>query len=116
MTTAGSTIPVPYTGIRAETGSDISQRLLAHHGGLSRLDVAELARVRGLSNAKVVWVKAALELGRRLAALAPEERVPVSSREDIGQDPSPSGTSAENSGTVVAESNPARVDARRGGA
>ncbi len=38
------------TGIRGETVTDVSQRLLAHHGGLRglfRLDVAELVRVRG---------------------------------------------------------------------
>jgi DNA repair protein RadC len=46
---------------------DVSQRLLAHHGGLRglfRLDVAELARVCGIGDAKAVRVKAALELGR----------------------------------------------------
>jgi DNA repair protein RadC len=56
-----------------ETVTDFSQRLLADHGGLRgllRLDVAELARVRGLGDAKAVRVKAALELGRYLAALS----------------------------------------------
>jgi DNA repair protein RadC len=74
------------TGIRGETVTDVSQRLLAHHGGLRglyRLDVAELARIRGLGDAKAVRVKAALELGRRLAALSPEERPPVGSPEDV---------------------------------
>jgi DNA repair protein RadC len=74
------------TGIRGETVTDVAQRLLAHHGGLRglvRLDVAELARVRGLGDAKAVRVKAALELGRRLAALSPEERPPVGSPEDV---------------------------------
>jgi hypothetical protein len=62
------------TGIRGETVTDVSQRLLAHHGGLRglfRLDVAELARVRGLGDTKAVRLKAALELGRRLAAHFP---------------------------------------------
>ena len=74
------------TGSVGETVTDLSQRLLAHHGGLRglfRLDVAELARVRGLGDAKAVRVKAALELGRRLAALSPEERPPVGSPEDV---------------------------------
>jgi len=73
-------------GIRGETVTDVSQRLLAHHGGLRglfRLDVAELARVRGLGDAKAVRVKAALELGRRQAVLSPEERPPVGSPEDV---------------------------------
>jgi DNA repair protein RadC len=40
--------------VRGETVTDLAQRLLAHHGelrGLFRLDVAELARVRGLGDA-----------------------------------------------------------------
>jgi DNA repair protein RadC len=72
-------------GIHGETVTDVSQRLLAHHGrlrGIFRLDVAELARIRGLGDAKAVRVKAALELGRRLAALSPEARPPVGSSED----------------------------------
>ena len=79
-------LPVPYTRIRGETVTAVSQRLLAHHGGLRglfRLDVAELARVRGLGDAKAVRLKATLELGRRLAALSPEERPPVGSPEDV---------------------------------
>jgi DNA repair protein RadC len=66
--------------------TDLSQRLLAHHGGLGglfRLDGAELARLRGLGDAKSVRLKAALELGQRLAALSPEERPPVGSPEDV---------------------------------
>jgi DNA repair protein RadC len=60
-------------GVRRETVTDVAQWLLAHHGGLQgllRLDVADLARVRGLGDAKAVRVKAALELGRRFAALS----------------------------------------------
>jgi DNA repair protein RadC len=69
-----------------ETVTAVSQRLLADHGGLRgifRLDVAELARIRGLGDAKAVRVKAALELGRRLAALSSEDRPPVGSPEDV---------------------------------
>jgi DNA repair protein RadC len=65
---------------------DGAQRLRARHGGwrgLFRLNVAELARIRGLGDAKALRVKAALALGRRLAALAPEERPPVGSPEDV---------------------------------
>src|SRR5215213_4512715 len=74
------------TGNRGETVTDFSQRLLADHGGLRgllRLEVAELARIRGLGDAKAVRLKAALELGRRLAALPPEDRPPIGSPEDI---------------------------------
>jgi hypothetical protein len=65
---------------------DGAQRLRARHGGwggVFRLDVAQLARIRGLGDAKALRVKAALALGRRLAALAPEERPPVGSLEDV---------------------------------
>jgi hypothetical protein len=44
-----------------------SRRILVHHGELRelfRMDVAELARLRGLADARAVRVKAALEPGR----------------------------------------------------
>jgi DNA repair protein RadC len=47
--------------------TDVSQRRLAQRGGLReflRLDVAEFARIHGLSDGKAVRVKAALELER----------------------------------------------------
>lgn len=74
------------TGIVGESVTDVSQRLLVEHGGLRglfRLDVAELARIRGLGDAKAVRLKAALELGRRLAALSPEDRPQVGSPDDV---------------------------------
>jgi DNA repair protein RadC len=74
------------TGIVGETVTDVAQRLLAQHGGLRglfRMDLGELSRVRGLGDAKAVRLKAALELGRRLAALSPEERPQVGSPEDV---------------------------------
>jgi DNA repair protein RadC len=74
------------TGIVGEGVTDVAQRLLAQHGGLRglfQMEVAELARIRGLGDAKSVRLKAALELGRRLAALSPDERPQVGSPEDI---------------------------------
>lgn len=74
------------TGIVGETVTDVSQRLLAEHGGLRglfRLEVGELAAIRGLGDAKAVRLKAALELGRRLAALSPEDRPQVTSPDDV---------------------------------
>ncbi len=47
------------------------------------MDLAELARLRGLGDAKSVRLKAALELGRRLAALSPDERPLVGSPDDV---------------------------------
>ena len=66
--------------------TDVSQRLLTQYGGLRglfRMDLAELSRIHGLGDAKAVRLKAALELGRRLAALSPEERPQVGSPEDV---------------------------------
>ena len=74
------------TGIVGETVTAVAQRLLAEHGGLRglmRLEVAELARIRGVGDAKAVKLKAALELGRRLAALSPDERPQISSPDDV---------------------------------
>lgn len=74
------------TGIRGETVTDLSQRLLAQYGGLRglfRMEISELAAVRGLGDAKSVRLKAALELGRRLAVLSPEERPVVTSPDDV---------------------------------
>jgi DNA repair protein RadC len=74
------------TGLKGETVTDLSQRLLAEHGGLRglyRLEVSELAKLRGLGDAKAVHLKAALELGRRLAALSPEDRPQVTSPDDV---------------------------------
>ena len=69
-----------------ETVTDLSQRLLAEYGGLRglfRLEISELAAIRGLGDAKAVRLKAALELGRRLAALSPEDRPQVTSPDDV---------------------------------
>ena len=74
------------TGIVGETVTDLAQRLLAQYGGLRglfRLDVTELAGVRGLGDAKAVRLKAALELGRRLAAFSPEARPQIGSPDDV---------------------------------
>ncbi len=74
------------TGIVGETVTDVSQRLLAEHGGLRglfQMDIAELSRIRGLGDAKSVRLKAALELGRRLAILSPDARPRVTSPDDV---------------------------------
>ena len=74
------------TGLPGETVTDVAQRLLARHGGLRglfQMEIAELARLRGLGDAKAVRLKAALELGRRLSVLATDDRPRVGSPDDI---------------------------------
>ena len=61
-------------------------RLLAEYdglAGLSRGDYRELCSVKGLSDAKVCQLLAALELGRRLVSLHPEDRAVISGPEDV---------------------------------
>ena len=73
------------TGMKGENVLALSSRLLAQFDGLSGLMKAtfsELCRERGLSEAKVSQLLAALELGRRAAALVPEDRVIISAPEN----------------------------------
>jgi DNA repair protein RadC len=73
------------TGSGGENVLRLAERLLAQFGslpGLSRASITELMNVKGVGEAKAAEVKAALELGRRLMASAPEERAVVSSPAD----------------------------------
>jgi len=73
-------------GIVGESVTSLSQRLLAEQGGLAgllKLDVTELAQVRGIGPAKATKIKAALEIGRRLAATVTDERPKIESPEDV---------------------------------
>lgn len=73
------------TGVGGENVLRLAERLLAHFSGLSgvaRASVKELCGVRGIGPAKAVEIKAALEIGRRLLAMAPEERPRVTSPAD----------------------------------
>jgi DNA repair protein RadC len=72
-------------GIEGESALDVAARLLADHGldGLQRLDADLLAGERGLGPAKAAQIKAALELGVRLAALRPEQRPRISGPDDV---------------------------------
>jgi DNA repair protein RadC len=74
------------TGIVGETVTDVAQRVVAEHGGLRgllRMETAELARIRGIGDAKAVRLKAALEIGRRLSALGAEARPKITSPDDV---------------------------------
>jgi len=74
------------TGLKGEPVTDIAQRILRDHGGLPglmRMDAVELATIRGLGEAKAAKLKAALELGIRLAALSPEQRPQIASPDDV---------------------------------
>lgn len=73
------------TGAGGENVLRLAERLLAEFGslpGLARASIGELTRVRGVGAAKAAEIKAALEIGRRLMASAPEERSRVTSPSD----------------------------------
>ena len=73
------------TGAAGENVLRLAERLLAHFGdlaGLSRATVAELQSIKGIGQVKAIEIKAALEIGRRLIAAAPQERPKVTSPND----------------------------------
>ncbi|MGQ9611460.1 MAG: RadC family protein [Chloroflexus sp.] len=64
----------------------LAQQLLAESGGLQglqRLDFQELCRLHGMGVSKAASIKAALEIGRRLARSSIEERFPIHSPADV---------------------------------
>ena len=75
-------------GTAEETAVTLAQRLLAAYGGwsgLARAPFGELEALHGLGAAKVAQLKAALEIGRRLLRLTPEDRVSVENPEALGR-------------------------------
>jgi DNA repair protein RadC len=74
------------TGIKGESVMQVAGRLLSQAGGLRglyQLDFEELAAVKGIGESKASKIKASLELGRRLAAAAPDDRVTIEGPDDV---------------------------------
>ncbi|HYM15171.1 MAG TPA: DNA repair protein RadC [Steroidobacteraceae bacterium] len=74
------------TGNAKESALAQATRLLARMGGLQGLRAApfmELCAQHGIGEAKAAQIKAALELGLRLASTAPDERAHMRTPEDI---------------------------------
>jgi DNA repair protein RadC len=73
------------TGRPGASALHLAQQLVADFGlaGLVRASVDELCRVPGCGTAKAVEIKAAIELGRRLAVQAPGETLQVSSPSEV---------------------------------
>jgi DNA repair protein RadC len=74
------------SGKARESALDVATRALARFdglAGLARAATAELTRLPGVGPVKAMEVRAALELGRRLLALEPEERPEVHSPRDV---------------------------------
>lgn len=76
------------TGSRDGNVVDVAHELMKTCGGLRGLAESapeELARVKGIGLAKAVQLKAALELGRRVAVMNPLERFTVSGAADVAR-------------------------------
>ncbi|HMT21783.1 MAG TPA: DNA repair protein RadC [Promineifilum sp.] len=85
LSTAELLAIVLRNGPRGESVLRLAERLLVEFDnlpGLSRATITELMAVHGVGDAKAAEIKAALEIGRRLVASAPEERPRVSSPDD----------------------------------
>jgi DNA repair protein RadC len=69
------------TGRRGASALEIGQQLMARFGmaGLARASVHELCGVPGCGLAKAVQIKAAVELGRRMAMGMPDDRPQITS-------------------------------------
>jgi DNA repair protein RadC len=73
------------SGVRGTNALQLAQSILHEvHGiiGLQRVSYDNLKRLRGLGPAKAAQLKAAVEIGRRIAVATPEERPRIQSPED----------------------------------
>lgn len=74
------------TGVTGENVLNLAVRLLARFQGLSglaRATYGELCSLKGISDAKACQLLAALELGKRLVSLHPEDRSAITCPEDV---------------------------------
>lgn len=75
------------TGSRGESVTALCQRILQESGGglrgLMKRDLDSLTEIHGVGPAKAITILAAIELGRRIAQLAPEDRPQIRSPEDL---------------------------------
>ncbi len=72
-------------GVRGENAVRLAERLLAQAGGLPglhRMSHGDLCQLKGVGAAKAAQLLAAVELGRRIAITAPDERPVISSPAD----------------------------------
>ena len=74
------------TGVAGENVVNLAVRLLSHFRGLpglARASFGELCSLKGISEAKACQMMAALELGRRLVSLHPEDKPVITSPGDV---------------------------------
>ena len=76
------------TGTRRIGAIALAEQVINHFGnlrGLARASVEELQQVKGLGVAKAVEIKAALELGKRLAEHSVSDRIKIRSAEAVSE-------------------------------
>ncbi len=74
------------TGTREVGAVALAERVIHHFGGLrglARVSLDELQQVKGLGAVKAIEIKAALELGKRLALHTEARKPRISSAEDV---------------------------------
>ena len=74
------------TGTRQLGAVALAEKVLRHFGGLrkvARASLEELQQVDGIGKVKAIEIKAALELGKRLAAFTERDRPKISGAADI---------------------------------
>ena len=80
LSTAELLAIVLRTGTRGDNALELANKLLAKYGGLAglvRADFRELCAEHGMGEAKSAQVKAALEIGRRLALVQTDARYKI---------------------------------------
>jgi len=73
-------------GAEGDGALGLAQRALAHFGSLpalARASTAQLQAIKGVGTVKALELQAALELGRRVASAAPEERAVIQCPADV---------------------------------
>src|SRR3989442_9277826 len=73
-------------GVAGKMVTQLANELLEKHRGfwgLGRASIDQLAQEKGLKGAKIAQLKAAIEIGRRMAQSAPEERTQITSPDDV---------------------------------
>lgn len=77
------------TGSKGESVMSLSQRIIKESGGtlrgLMQNDLDSLQKMKGLGPAKAIKILAALEIGRRVAAITPEDHPQIRTPEDIAR-------------------------------
>lgn len=87
LTTAELLAIILRTGFQAGTAIDLATQLLSRFNGLKGLlaaSVEELSGIKGIGQAKAAQIKAAIEIGRRVAITAAPDKPVIKSPGDVG--------------------------------